>query len=158
MAKNKQGSTNEQEAPAKETAASPRASKAKTAAKSAGGAKQSSPAKQSKPDSAGRTKELRSFIDQHPNGWEHRDWVDLLDRLRENGHDTSNQDEIGAELERERLTRSLNQLPGAGPRRVQALAEHFGTVWELRHASVDEIAAVPGVPRALAERVSETVR
>jgi excinuclease ABC subunit C len=57
-----------------------------------------------------------------------------------------------------RLSASLASLRGVGPRRVEALGDHFGTLWALRHASVEEIAAVPGVPRALAERISSAVR
>lgn len=106
------------------------------------------------PGGSGRSAELSRFVDEHPEGWEHRDWLGLLDRLRDQGHDTADQDAVGAELERERLSRSLARLPGVGPRRVQALATHFGTLWALRHTSADEIAAVPGVPRAVAERIA----
>ena len=106
---------------------------------------------------AERTAELRAFVAEHPDGWNHHEWTELLDRLRERGHETGDADSIGAELELERLSSSLAGLSGVGPRRVEALARHFGTLWALRHASPEEIAAVPGIPRALAERISSSV-
>jgi excinuclease ABC subunit C len=51
-------------------------------------------------------------------------------------------------------TRSiLDDLPGVGPARKRALLRVFGTAKAVRAASVDEIAAVPGINRALAERI-----
>ncbi|MGC9457190.1 MAG: helix-hairpin-helix domain-containing protein, partial [Halothiobacillaceae bacterium] len=39
------------------------------------------------------------------------------------------------------------------PRRRQALLKHFGGLQALKRAGIDEIATVPGVSRALAERI-----
>lgn len=51
-------------------------------------------------------------------------------------------------------TRSaLDDLPGVGPARKRALLRVFGTSRALRKASVEEMAAVPGIGRALAERI-----
>lgn len=51
-------------------------------------------------------------------------------------------------------TRSaLDDLPGVGPARKRALLRVFGTSRALRRASVEEMAAVPGIGRALAERI-----
>jgi excinuclease ABC subunit C len=46
----------------------------------------------------------------------------------------------------------LENIPGVGPRTAQKLLRNFGSVAQLRSASVDQIAKV--VPKALAERVS----
>ncbi|MFW6342997.1 MAG: excinuclease ABC subunit UvrC [Halothiobacillaceae bacterium] len=48
---------------------------------------------------------------------------------------------------------NLQQIPGVGPRRRQALLKHFGGLQALKRAGVDELATVPGVSRALAERI-----
>ncbi len=53
-------------------------------------------------------------------------------------------------------TRSaLDAIPGVGPKRKQALLRKFGSVREIREASVDEIASTVGYTRSLAERVKE---
>ncbi|MGD0114691.1 MAG: excinuclease ABC subunit UvrC [Dehalococcoidia bacterium] len=53
-------------------------------------------------------------------------------------------------------TRSaLDAIPGVGPKRKQALLRKFGSVREIREASVDEIASTVGFTRSLAERVKE---
>jgi excinuclease ABC subunit C len=46
----------------------------------------------------------------------------------------------------------LENIPGVGPRTAQKLLRNFGSVAQLRSASIDQIAKV--VPRGLAERVS----
>jgi len=54
------------------------------------------------------------------------------------------------------MTRSrLEDIPGIGMKRRQALLKHFGSIDAIRNASVDEIAAVPGMTRAVARRVKE---
>jgi len=47
----------------------------------------------------------------------------------------------------------LDDLPGIGPTRKQALLTHFGSVDKIRKATVDELAAAPGISRSLAERL-----
>lgn len=49
----------------------------------------------------------------------------------------------------------LDDIPGIGPSRRSALLEHFGSVQRLRAAGVDEIANVPGMSRASAEKLQE---
>jgi excinuclease ABC subunit C len=49
---------------------------------------------------------------------------------------------------------ALDDIPGVGPKRKKDLLKAFGSVKGLREASVDEIAAVPGIPRELAEDVA----
>jgi hypothetical protein len=102
--------------------------------------------------------DLREFASARPSGWGHDDWLAFLDTLKERGHDTSDAEGIGRQLERERLATVLSSVPGLGPKRVEALVERFETLWSARHAGVEEVASVPGIPRALAERVAEALR
>ena len=53
-----------------------------------------------------------------------------------------------------RMTKSaLDGIPGLGPARRKALLKEFGSVKRIRAASVDEIGAVRGIPRTVAEEV-----
>jgi excinuclease ABC subunit C len=45
-----------------------------------------------------------------------------------------------------------------GPKRKKALLKAFGSVKRLRAASVEEIAAVPGVGKTAAQAIAETLR
>jgi excinuclease ABC subunit C len=49
---------------------------------------------------------------------------------------------------------ALDDVPGLGPARRQALIKHFGSVRKLTAASVEEIASVPGIGPRLAATVS----
>jgi excinuclease ABC subunit C len=49
---------------------------------------------------------------------------------------------------------ALDDVPGLGPARRKALIKHFGSVRKLTAASVEEIAAVPGIGPRLAATVS----
>ena len=51
----------------------------------------------------------------------------------------------------------LDDVPGVGPARKKALLKQFGSVKRVREASVDEIAAVPGIPRDVAEEIHAVV-
>ncbi|MEX2534971.1 MAG: excinuclease ABC subunit UvrC [Trueperaceae bacterium] len=52
------------------------------------------------------------------------------------------------------MTRSLlDEVPGIGPKRRDALLSHFSSVEQLRHADVDELASIPGVGTAAAGAV-----
>ena len=53
-----------------------------------------------------------------------------------------------------RMTRSaLDGIPGLGEVRRKKLLKHFGSVKRIRQASLDDIAAVPSIPRGVAEAV-----
>ena len=55
------------------------------------------------------------------------------------------------------LKSRLDEIHGLGPARKRALLRQFGSVEGVRNASMEEIAAVPGVPRALAALIKETL-
>lgn len=99
--------------------------------------------------------DLRAFASARPGGWNHDDWLAFVAHLTERGHDTSNHDDIGERLERERLSVVLEGINGLGPKRVNSLVDRFHTLWSMRHAHPAEIAAVGGMTRSLAERVAQ---
>ncbi len=49
----------------------------------------------------------------------------------------------------------LDSIPGVGPARRKALLKAFGSLGAIRVASVEQLAAVPGIPRAVAQAVKE---
>jgi len=51
------------------------------------------------------------------------------------------------------LASELDQVPGVGEARRTALLRHFGSLKQLREASIEELAAVDGVGPAVAERL-----
>jgi excinuclease ABC subunit C len=99
--------------------------------------------------------DLREFVSARPKGWNHDQWLGLLDDLRGRGHDVSDASSVGMSLERERLAVQLEQIPGMGPRRVEALVGRYHTLYSLRQADAAELAELPGMNRALAERVHQ---
>ncbi|MEJ5240960.1 MAG: excinuclease ABC subunit UvrC [Anaerolineales bacterium] len=76
----------------------------------------------------------------------------LLQRIRDEAH------RFGLTAHRQRrtklsLTSQLESIPGIGPTRRKALLRHFGSIEAIRRASVEELAAVPGMTRHAAEQV-----
>jgi excinuclease ABC subunit C len=51
----------------------------------------------------------------------------------------------------------LDEIPGIGPKRKQALMKHFGSVRAISAASIDELAALDGMNRQSAEKVKEYI-
>ena len=54
---------------------------------------------------------------------------------------------------RNRNASPLEEIPGLGPKRRQALLRRFGGLREIQAATAEELAKVPGVSKALAERI-----
>ncbi len=52
----------------------------------------------------------------------------------------------------------LDEVEGVGPKRKKALMKAFGSMKRLRAASLEDIAAVPGVPAEVAQAVWDTLR
>ena len=51
------------------------------------------------------------------------------------------------------LRSTLDEIPGIGGKRRKALLIHFGSLEGIRAASIDQLAAVPGMSRRAAEQV-----
>ena len=78
----------------------------------------------------------------------------LVQRVRDEAH------RFAIQYQRSRRTKTvshseLDEVPGIGPARRKALLQRFGSVAALRAASVDELAAVPGVSSTLAATVRD---
>ncbi len=82
--------------------------------------------------------------------------LQMLQRIRDEVHRFA----IGGH--RGRRSRSgirsrLEEIPGVGSSRRKALLKHFGSVDRVRNATVDQLAEVPGISRALAENISSSL-
>ncbi len=77
----------------------------------------------------------------------------LLQRLRDEAHRFAIT--YHRRARREVLRSTLEDIPGIGPRRRAALLKKFGSLAALRAASEEEVAAVPGIGRALARTLKE---
>jgi excinuclease ABC subunit C len=55
------------------------------------------------------------------------------------------------------IASQLDEIPGIGTRRRQALLKQFGSLEAIRAASVDELSAVPGMTRRAAEQVKKAL-
>jgi excinuclease ABC subunit C len=78
--------------------------------------------------------------------------LQLLQRLRDEAHRFAIN--YYQRLHRGRSLGSvLDEVPGIGPRRKRALLRKFGSLVAIKEASVEELAALPGMSRRLAERI-----
>jgi excinuclease ABC subunit C len=76
----------------------------------------------------------------------------LVQRVRDEAHRFANE---GHRKRRSKVGTAsiLDGIPGVGPNRRKLLIDRFGSLEDIRHATVEEIAAVPGVPYGVAEAV-----
>jgi excinuclease ABC subunit C len=80
----------------------------------------------------------------------------LLQRVRDEAHRFA----IAHHRSRRRragLASELDSIPGVGPVRRRALLKAFGSLDRIRMASEDELVAVPGISRAVAETIKENL-
>lgn len=79
----------------------------------------------------------------------------LLQQVRDEAHRFA----LGGHRQRRAKARResvLEQIPGLGPKRRQALLRRFGGLAGIRQSGVEDLAAVPGISRALAQRIYDT--
>jgi len=50
---------------------------------------------------------------------------------------------------------TLDEVPGVGPRRKRLLLRTFGSLEGIRRATVDELAAVPTMTKAIATKIKD---
>lgn len=76
----------------------------------------------------------------------------LVQRVRDEAHRFAN---TGHRKRRAKVGTAsiLDAIPGVGPARRKLLLEHFGNLDEIRKATVEEIAAVPGIPFGVGQAV-----
>jgi excinuclease ABC subunit C len=63
-----------------------------------------------------------------------------------------------AKRDKTRRTSSLEGIDGVGPKRRQSLLKYMGGMQELKRATVEEIAKVPGISRSLAEIIHQALK
>jgi excinuclease ABC subunit C len=51
----------------------------------------------------------------------------------------------------------LDGVPGIGPKRRSALLKHFGSIDAVRAASIEELAAIQGMTRKVAEQLKASL-
>ncbi|CAH0533131.1 UvrABC system protein C [Vibrio stylophorae] len=81
----------------------------------------------------------------------------LIQHIRDESHNHA----IGghrAARAKVRRTSTLEEIEGIGAKRRQQLLTHMGGLQELKKASVEEIAKVPGISRALAQKVFDALQ
>jgi excinuclease ABC subunit C len=76
----------------------------------------------------------------------------LVQRVRDEAH------RFAVSFHRQRRSKStfksrLDEIPGVGPKRKQALLRKFGSLKAIQEADTEALAAVPGMTRAIAEQI-----
>jgi excinuclease ABC subunit C len=80
----------------------------------------------------------------------------LVQRIRDEAH------RFAVTFHRERRTKStlhskLDEVPGIGPKRRQALLKQFGSVKAIREASPEDLTTVPGITSTLADQIKSAL-
>jgi excinuclease ABC subunit C len=78
----------------------------------------------------------------------------ILQRIRDEAH------RFAVSFHRQRRAKkmiksSLEEIPNVGEKRIKILLEHFGSIENIKNASVDELEQVKGISRKLAMEISE---
>lgn len=81
----------------------------------------------------------------------------LIQHIRDESH---NHAISGHRARRAKARKSsvLQEIEGVGPKRRQALLKYLGGIQELKRATVEEIAKVPGISRVLAEKIHSSLQ
>jgi excinuclease ABC subunit C len=80
--------------------------------------------------------------------------VKLLQRIRDECHRVANS--YNAQLRLKKISESvLDEFPGIGERRKQALLKKFGSVHRMRTATLEQLAEVPGFGGKAAEELKQ---
>ncbi len=82
----------------------------------------------------------------------HSQGLYLVQRIRDEAH------RFGITAHRARRTKQglasrLDSIPGIGPARRKSLITHFGSIENIKKASIDELVLAPGISRAVAESI-----
>ena len=56
------------------------------------------------------------------------------------------------------LHSQIDNIPGIGPKRRRLLLKHFGSLTGLKHATLEEILQVPGIPEKLAKEIQSSLK
>ena len=80
----------------------------------------------------------------------------LVQRVRDEAHRFANE---GHRKRRSKVgvASILDGIPGIGPKRRKALLDHFGSLEGIRKSTVEEIAAIPGLPFSVAQSVKAQI-
>ena len=82
----------------------------------------------------------------------HNPALKVLQRIRDEAHRFAIT--YHRNLRNKRLRESaLDKIPGIGPKRKEQILKHFGSVQRLAKASIDEIAALPGIGTTMAQTI-----
>ncbi|NLS12981.1 excinuclease ABC subunit UvrC [Vibrio sp. SM6] len=81
----------------------------------------------------------------------------LIQHIRDESHDHAIAGHR-AKRGKTRRTSALEGIEGIGPKRRQALLKYLGGMQEIKRATVEEIAKVPGISRSLAEIIYQALK
>ncbi len=76
----------------------------------------------------------------------------LVQRVRDEAHRFANQSHRRRRV-RAGTASILDSIPGIGPARRKILLDHFGTLDDIRKATAEEIASIPGIPYSVGQAV-----
>ena len=95
----------------------------------------------------------KNVIRMHSNS----DVLFFLQNIRDESHRFAI--EFQRKLKRKNTLHSqIDNIPGIGPKRRRLLLKHFGSLTGIRHAALEEILLVPGIPEKLAKEIQSSLK